>query len=125
MWSLGCVVVTLGVGLTVNAVSDSDIAGYVGDALYATLLCFLVALGFPRWGVWWSAAVGGGLSWGVEFLQLAPWVGALGARYPVAHLVLGSTFNAPDLARYVVGAAFGAVVQLILFRPGRGGGALV
>ena len=57
------------------------------------------------------AAVALLVSFGVEFSQLLqyPWLDSVRGT-TLGHLVLGSTFNAPDLAAYAVGAlaAFGA-----------------
>ncbi|WP_460306703.1 ribosomal maturation YjgA family protein [Actinocorallia aurea] len=111
-----CALATLAAGLAVHTVGEGEIAGYTGDALYATLVCFLVAAAFPRLGPWRAAAVAAALSWGVEFLQLAPWVGELSAHSTAARLVLGTTFNAPDLALYVIGAVAGGGVQAVLWR---------
>jgi hypothetical protein len=48
-------------------------------------------------------------SWGVEFSQLyhAPWINAIRATIP-GRLVLGSTFNWPDLPAYAIGIGAGA-----------------
>jgi len=48
-------------------------------------------------------------SWGVEFSQLyhAPWIDAVRATIP-GKLVLGNTFNWPDLFAYALGVALGA-----------------
>jgi hypothetical protein len=48
-------------------------------------------------------------SWGVEFSQLyqAPWIDALRATLP-GRLVLGSTFNWPDLPAYATGMGLAA-----------------
>lgn len=43
-------------------------------------------------------------SWAVELLQLTGVPGVLSRHSTVARLVLGSTFNAPDLFWYAVGA---------------------
>lgn len=86
---------------------------YGGDALWAllvfcgfgflfncisTLRLFLVSLVF---------------AWGIEFLQLyhAPWIDSIRA-FRIGHLVLGSTFNWPDLVAYAVGIAIGAAVEM-------------
>ncbi|MFE7399276.1 DUF2809 domain-containing protein [Streptomyces sp. NPDC057557] len=46
------------------------------------------------------------LSWSVELLQLTGLPAELSRHSAVARLVLGSTFNAPDLFWYAVGAGF-------------------
>jgi hypothetical protein len=56
----------------------------------------------------------------VEFLQLyhAPCIDAIRATRP-GRLVLGTTFNAPDLLAYPVGIALGAWAEWRLFRSRR------
>lgn len=53
------------------------------------------------------------LAWGIEFSQLwhPPWLDALRA-HQLGHLVLGSTFNWPDLPAYAVGIALGALIEI-------------
>lgn len=51
-------------------------------------------------------------AWAVEFSQLyhADWIDGI-RRTRLGHLVLGFTFNAPDLVAYAVGIAVGAVAE--------------
>jgi hypothetical protein len=53
-----------------------------------------------------------GVAWGVEFSQLyhAPWIDAIRATLP-GKLVLGNTFNWPDLPAYAVGIVIGALAE--------------
>lgn len=48
----------------------------------------------------------------VEFSQLyqAPWIRTI-RQNPFGHLILGSTFNAPDLIAYLVGVTLGAILE--------------
>jgi hypothetical protein len=46
-------------------------------------------------------------SWGIEFLQPSQVPAELSQRSGIARLVLGSTFNPPDLFWYAIGAAAG------------------
>ena len=82
---------------------------YGGDALWALMV--FVGLGYllPRASTWVVALLALTFSWGVEFSQLyhASWLDAIRATIP-GRLVLGSTFNWPDLPAYAVGIAFGA-----------------
>ena len=82
---------------------------YGGDALWA--LVVFVGFGFlvPRVSTLMLALQALSFSWGVEFSQLyhAPWIDALRATLP-GRLVLGNTFNWPDLPAYAVGVALGA-----------------
>ncbi|AXG82848.1 DUF2809 domain-containing protein [Streptomyces paludis] len=111
--------VTVGAGLGVGVLGGGDVAKYGGDALYTVLVYAVVVFGWPRVrpGV---AAVGAvGFSWGVELLQLTGVPAELAGRSVVARLVLGSTFNAPDLLWYAVGAGLCWAGHTLL-RSGRG-----
>ena len=84
---------------------------YPGDALWTAMIyCLVAALG-PELSRVSVAAVALLVSFGVESSQLLqyPWLDSVRGT-ALGHLVLGSTFNAPDLAAYAVGAlaAFGA-----------------
>ncbi|MEE4489782.1 DUF2809 domain-containing protein [Streptomyces sp. BE230] len=101
----GAAVLTVAAGLGVRTVADGAVAKYAGDALYTVLVCALVALCAPRARPLVVAGAGLGISWAVELLQLTGVPAELSERSTVARLVLGSTFNAPDLFWYAVGAA--------------------
>jgi hypothetical protein len=80
-----------------------------GDALWA--LTVFVGCGFllPRVSTLTPALLALIFAWGVEFSQLyhAPWIDAVRATLP-GRLVLGTTFNWPDLPAYAAGIALGA-----------------
>ncbi|MFJ2090143.1 DUF2809 domain-containing protein [Streptomyces sp. NPDC087901] len=101
----GAAVLTVVAGLGVRTVADGAVAKYAGDALYTVLICALVALCAPRARPLAVAGAGLGISWAVELLQLTGVPAELSRHSAVARLVLGSTFNAPDLLWYAVGAA--------------------
>ncbi|MFF9074075.1 DUF2809 domain-containing protein [Streptomyces sp. NPDC014735] len=100
----GAAVLTVAAGLGVRAVAEGDIAKYAGDALYTVLICTLVLVGAPRTRPLAAAGIGLAVSWAVELLQLTGLPADLSRHSAVARLVLGSTFNAPDLLWYAVGA---------------------
>ncbi|MFE7463315.1 DUF2809 domain-containing protein [Streptomyces sp. NPDC057499] len=110
MVAAGAAVATVLAGLGIRALADGDLAKYAGDALYTVLVCALAAVIAPgaRPAGWAGAALA--VSWAVELAQLTGVPGELSRRSAVAHLVLGSTFNAPDLLWYAVGAGFGWAV---------------
>ncbi|MEU1079576.1 DUF2809 domain-containing protein [Streptomyces sp. NPDC005908] len=108
--------VTVGAGLGLRAVATGDVAKYGGDALYTLLVLTLVVLLAPRTPPARAAGVALALSWAVELLQLTGLPAELSARSTAARLVLGSTFNAPDLFWYAIGAAAG---WLVLRAPAR------
>lgn len=111
-------VVTVAAGLSVRSVLGGDLAKYAGDALYALLIFWLVLVVAPRTRAWVSAAVSFGASVAVELFQLTGVPAELGAHSVLARLVLGTTFNAPDLPFYAVGAALGWALHLAVRSTG-------
>ncbi|WP_214325238.1 ribosomal maturation YjgA family protein [Nonomuraea sediminis] len=90
--------VTVALGLAVRAFLGGWFAKYAGDALYTVLIYWLIVLIGPRLRPWLAALIATATSWAIEFAQLGEipsWLRPL----------LGSTFNAPDLLWYAVGAA--------------------
>jgi hypothetical protein len=92
-------------GLAVRAETGGAFAKYAGVALYATFGYALVVCVVPRVSPLVAGAVALAWCWGIEFAQLTPVPAALSAHGRLARLVFGTTFNAPDLAWYVVGIA--------------------
>jgi len=90
---------------------------YGGDALWALMV--FVGFGFliPRASTLLLASLALSFCWGIEFSQLyhAPWIDAVRATVP-GRLVLGSTFNWPDLPAYALGIGIGAWVEWLLRR---------
>ncbi|MEQ8145152.1 DUF2809 domain-containing protein [Streptomyces sp. OP7] len=113
--------VTVGAGLGLRAVATGDVAKYGGDALYTLLILTLVVLLAPRMPPARAAAVALAVSWAVELLQLTGLPADLSARSTAARLVLGSTFNAPDLLWYAIGAIAGWLVLREVARRRRTG----
>jgi hypothetical protein len=102
-----CVLV-LAAGLGVRAFTSFAggwFAKYAGVALYATLAFGLVRLIAPRRSPLLAGAIALVWCWAVEFAQLTPWPAAGSERSGLVRLVLGSTFNSPDLLAYVIGIA--------------------
>ncbi|WP_395732240.1 DUF2809 domain-containing protein [Prosthecobacter sp.] len=87
---------------------------YGGDALWALAVFLAVGLCFPRASTWRIMLVALGFAWGIEFSQLyhAPWIDEVRSSL-LGRLILGSTFNAPDLLAYVIGIVFGAVAERV------------
>jgi hypothetical protein len=107
---------TVAAGLGVRALAQGSVAKYAGDALYTVLVLALVVCVAPRVRPAVAAGAALAFSWAVEALQLTGLPADLSAHSVVARLVLGSTFNAPDLAWYAVGAALGWCVHGALVR---------
>ncbi|MFE2723627.1 DUF2809 domain-containing protein [Kitasatospora sp. NPDC059327] len=114
-------VLTVGAGLGVRAVAGGEVAKYAGDAAYTVLLYALVLLVAPRLRPSVAAVVTAGLSWAVELFQLTGVPEGLGRRSAVARLVLGSTFDVPDLGWYLVGAGAAALLHGAVLRLTRSG----
>ncbi|MGW2177120.1 ribosomal maturation YjgA family protein [Streptomyces sp. NPDC001732] len=115
----GSAVLTVLAGLGVRAFMDGDIAKYAGDALYTVLVCALVAVIAPGARPVVGAGTALAFSWAVELLQLTGVPADLSRHSAVARLVLGSTFNAPDLFWYVVGAGVAWAVMAAAASAGR------
>ncbi|GKS88516.1 DUF2809 domain-containing protein [Acidovorax sp. SUPP2539] len=81
---------------------------YPGDALWALMVMFGWACLWPRMALGRLALLALATSFAVEFSQRyqAPWINAIRSTTP-GHLVLGSRFNAMDLAAYAVGVVVG------------------
>ncbi|MER5718031.1 DUF2809 domain-containing protein [Streptomyces sp. NPDC002132] len=108
--------VTVGAGLGLRAVAAGEVAKYGGDALYTVLVLTLVVLAAPRATPLAAAGTALAVSWAVELLQLSEVPAELSRRSVLARLVLGSTFNPPDLLWYAVGAAAGWLAHIALLR---------
>ncbi|NEY33607.1 DUF2809 domain-containing protein [Streptomyces sp. PRKS01-65] len=102
--------VTVGAGLILRAVAAGDVAKYGGDALYTVLVLALVVLASPRMTAWKAGALALAVSWGIEFSQLTGVPAELSRHSTAARLILGSTFDAPDLLGYAAGALGGWLV---------------
>lgn len=96
----------------------AQLGKYPGDALWALMVLLLVGFARPAWSVTQVAVVALTTSFAVEFSQLyqADWINAV-RHTRLGHLVLGSTFHAPDLLAYAVGVVFGAAMECLLLRP--------
>ncbi|MFJ6180104.1 DUF2809 domain-containing protein [Streptomyces sp. NPDC092295] len=118
----GAAVLTVGAGLGIRGVGGGDVVKYGGDALYTVLVYTLVVLVAPRVRPLVAGGVALGFSWAVELLQLTGLPAELAARSVLARLVLGSTFNAPDLLWYAVGAVAAGLGHAGVTRWRRGPG---
>jgi hypothetical protein len=87
---------------------------YGGDALWALVVFLCFGFAFPRSSTWRIVAAALCFTWSVEFLQLyhADWIDAIRSTR-LGRLVLGTTFNAPDLIAYVIGIALAALAECL------------
>ena len=90
---------------------------YGGDALWALVVFLTFGFLFTRASTLRIALLSLAFAGSIELLQLyhAPWIDSLRA-IPIGHLILGSTFNAPDLLAYAFGIALGAIAEPFLAR---------
>lgn len=112
--AVAAAVLTVAAGLGVRAVSGGEVAKYAGDALYTVLIHTLVVFLVPRVRPLTAAGTALVVSWAVELAQLTDLPAELSRHSTAARLVLGSTFNAPDLFWYAVGAALAWAVHTCL-----------
>lgn len=113
------VLLTLATGLGVRAAASGGAAKYAGDALYTVLLCALLVLAAPRLRPATAAGLALLASWVVELSQLSGIPADLSRHSTAARLVLGSTFNPPDLFWYATGAAAAFLVHAAVVRHRR------
>ncbi|WP_051715360.1 ribosomal maturation YjgA family protein [Streptomyces bikiniensis] len=119
LWAGGAALVVVAVGLGVRSTGSGAVAEYPGDALYTVLVLALVVLLAPRVRAGVAAGTALGFSCAVELFQLSGVPAELAAHSVLARLVFGTSFNAPDLFWYAVGAVFGwAVHRAVRTRKG-------
>lgn len=106
-------------GLGGRTVLPEAVGVPLGDCLYATLVVLLVALVRPRTTPVVAAGVALAVCVAIELSHLTDVPAELLERSPLLRFVLGTTFGAPDLAWYVLGAAVGGALLGITARTTR------
>ena len=106
---------TIAVGLLVHyggGVLGPSARDVLGDALWASMMFWLISAAAPGSRAWTRAAIAVAVCFGVEFSQLyrAPALDAWRATVP-GHLILGSGFDPRDLLAYTAGVALSAVLD--------------
>ncbi len=88
---------------------------YAGGALWALVVFLLWGFALRSDSTARVALLALATSWLVEFSQLyeAPWIDAI-RENSMGHLLIGSTFHAPDLLAYAIGVGLGAAAELLL-----------
>lgn len=91
---------------------ESGLVKYGGDALWALVVFLCLGVAWPSWPTYRVGGVAVCISWAVEFLQLyhAPWIDSVRAMV-IGRLILGESFNPPDLAAYVAGILLGVIAE--------------
>jgi len=93
---------------------------WLGDALYAIMMYWVVALFSTYSHPKHKAAVALAVCFCIELLQLyqAAWINTIRATLP-GKLILGSGFLWSDLVAYTVGIAAAFCVDILYFRPSK------
>jgi hypothetical protein len=112
--------VTITVGLAWHlspAVAGPDVKDVVGDALWAAMMLWIVSFLIPGRALLLRAGVALAACFAVETSQLyhAPFIDSIRSTLP-GHLVLGSGFDARDLAAYTVGVVVAALLDRLIWK---------
>jgi Protein of unknown function (DUF2809) len=100
-------------GLTVSGVGSGPFADALGDALYAALVWVVLAFVAVRRSAPVVTVAAVAVCVAVELAQLTGVPAALAAAWAPSRYLLGTTFAAPDLLAYAVGAvAAGTVASM-------------
>ena len=114
---LACLTIALGLASRrFGEALPAFIALYAGDALWATLMYWCVALVRPRAGAWTLGLTALGIAYAVEVSQLyrAPWIDQVRTTR-LGALALGQGFLWSDLACYAMGVLLAVAVDRALF----------
>lgn len=92
-------------GLALHFLAQGRIANFITDALFTVMVYLLFGLIAPAARRRWLALGAFALSTAIEISQLTGVPARLAEDFPPSRLVLGTTFSAPDIAAYALGAA--------------------
>src|SRR6478609_2666385 len=98
-WLAGAGAVLL-LGLALPALVPAGPAALLGGALYTALLHTVLMAAAPRLGPWTAAGTALAASWAVERFQASGLPADLGEHSRFSRLLLGTTFDLPDLLGY-------------------------
>ena len=109
------VVVVIGIGLLWRSglfPLPHFIAKYGGDSLWALVVFLCFGFVYPCSSPVRIGFIAVCFAWSVEFLQLyhAGWIDGIRSTR-LGRVVLGTTFNSPDLLAYVIGIALGTLAE--------------
>ena len=116
----GLAVVTVGAGLFVHLHGSGlghAARDVLGDALWAMMIAWLLGAAAPRTSLATRSAMAYGVCVAVELSQLyrGAWLDRLRDSM-LGHLVLGSGFDARDLAAYAAGVAIATALEAVAAR---------
>jgi len=107
------VLLVIPIGLGVRSIElPTWIHFWLGDALYATMMYFIVSALVPQWKISRRFTLSLLLCFGIEFSQLyqADWIKAI-RNTRLGAVTLGRGFMWSDLLAYFGGALFGAAID--------------
>jgi hypothetical protein len=113
---LAAILATIIAGLLTRHLLTGPLAKYLGVALYAVMMFFLVTFTIPRAKTHHIAAIALAICFAIEFLQLTPIPANINSHLPLMRLVLGEHFSWWDLPTYLAGVCFAAAF-LTIARP--------
>jgi hypothetical protein len=95
---------------------SSFLSKYGGDALWALVVFLGFGFVFPQSSTLRVGLMALCFAWAIEFSQLyhAPWIDAIRSTR-LGGLVLGSSFNVPDLFAYAAGITVGVLAEWAYF----------
>ncbi|MFB7948879.1 DUF2809 domain-containing protein [Kitasatospora phosalacinea] len=117
-WLAGAAAVLL-LGLVLPALAPQRAAALLGGALYTALLYTVLMAAAPRLGPWTAGGTALAASWAVELFQASGLPADLGRSSLLSRLVLGTTFDLPDLLGYALGAVVLVAVHQLARRRAR------
>ncbi len=96
-----------------HGIFPTEFGKYPGDALWALMVFLGLGILQPTASIFGLAVTALCISFLDEFSQLyqAPWINSIRST-TLGHLVLGSTFNWPDLLAYTVGVSCGVLFEI-------------
>lgn len=112
--SLWCATIALGL-ISRSALSGAS-AKYLGVALWATSVYFLLLTIAPRLRPATALALCLLVSWSVEFAQLTDIPRRLSSLHPLLRLIFGEVFHVPDLLALTTGALAAWAFWILLRR---------
>ncbi|MFT3942336.1 MAG: DUF2809 domain-containing protein [Ancrocorticia sp.] len=115
--SVVAVLVTVVLGVLTRGVPG--VGDALGGILYTVMIALLVLALRPTTTAWMAGLSGFLFSVAIELLQLTDIPRTIVGYVPPARWVLGSTFNAQDLAWYAVGGVVAAAVCWMIGRVAR------
>lgn len=110
------IAMTIGAGLLVHRFGGGAVGDITGDALYAVMICLLLAFIVPNARPVWRALAAVVVCFGIELLQLTGLPQAWSAVFPPAQLLFGVGFDPRDLVVYASAILIATLVEVLIGR---------